>query len=117
MKLATEGVKKIAIHYRTGRSDAETTVSLIEAAGASGALAQGDVADAVVAENLMKDAAQKLGGCDIFVQSVCPPMECNVIRDHSNLLGLCDKSLTAYLGVSLAAEARHQWRHGLDVPG
>ena len=25
VKLATEGVKKIAIHYRTGRSDAETT--------------------------------------------------------------------------------------------
>lgn len=36
VKLATEGVKKIAIHYRTGRSEAETTLSLIEAAGASG---------------------------------------------------------------------------------
>ena len=36
VKLATEGVKKIAIHYRTGRSDSETSLSLIEAAGASG---------------------------------------------------------------------------------
>jgi 3-oxoacyl-[acyl-carrier protein] reductase len=41
VKLAAEGVKKIAIHYRTGRSDAETTLSLIEAQGASGVLVQG----------------------------------------------------------------------------
>jgi len=72
VKLAREGVKRIAIHYRTGRSDAENTLSLIESAGASGVLVQGDVADAVAAENLVKDAAQKLGGCDIYVQSVVP---------------------------------------------
>jgi enoyl-[acyl-carrier protein] reductase III len=74
VKLAQEGVKKIAIHYRTGRSEAETTLSLIEAAGASGVLVQGDVADAVAAENLVREAAEKLRGCDIFVQSVCPPL-------------------------------------------
>ena len=61
VKLAMEGVKKIAVHYRTGRSDAETTLSLIEAAGASGVLVQGDVADAAAAESLVKEAAQKLG--------------------------------------------------------
>ena len=74
VKLATEGVKKIAIHYRTGRTEAETTLSLLEASGASGVLVQGDVADPAAAENLVKEAAQKLGGCDIFVQSVCPPL-------------------------------------------
>jgi NAD(P)-dependent dehydrogenase (short-subunit alcohol dehydrogenase family) len=37
-------------------------------------LVQGDVADAVAAENLVKEAAEKLGGCDIFIQSVCPPL-------------------------------------------
>src|SRR5215467_16899 len=74
VKLAMEGLKKIAIHYRTSKSDAETTLSLIQAQGASGCLAQGDVADAMVAENLVKEAAEKLGGCDIFVQSVCPPL-------------------------------------------
>ena len=74
LKLAAEGVRKIAIHYRTGRSDAETTLSLIESAGASGVLVQGDVADPVAAESLVKEAAQKLGGCDIFVHSVCPPL-------------------------------------------
>lgn len=74
VKLAQEGVKRIAIHYRTGRSDSEKTLSLIEAAGASGVLVQGDVADPVAAENLVKEAAQKLGGCDIFIQSVVPPL-------------------------------------------
>ena len=80
VKLAKEGVKKIAIHYRTGRADAQTTLSLIEAAGASGVLVEGDVADAAVAENLVQEAARKLGGCDIFVHSVCPPL--NEIYEH-----------------------------------
>lgn len=74
VKLATEGVEKIGIHYRTGRSDAETTLSLIEAAGASGVLVQGDVVDPIAAENIVNEAAQKLGGCDIFIQSVVPPL-------------------------------------------
>src|SRR5512135_2787522 len=74
VKLAQEGVRKIAIHYRTGRSDSEKTLALLEAAGASGVLVHGDVGDAVAAETLVKEAAQKLGGCDIFVQSVCPPL-------------------------------------------
>jgi len=74
VKLAMEGVRKIGVHYRTGRSDAEATLSLIEAAGASGILVQGDVADAVAAENLVNEAARALGGCDIFVQSVVPPL-------------------------------------------
>ena len=74
VKLAQEGVKKIAIHYRTGRSDSEKTLSLIEAAGASGVLVQGDVADPVAAKSLVIEAVQKLGGCDIFIQSVVPPL-------------------------------------------
>lgn len=74
LKLAAEGVRKIAIHYRTGKSDAETTLSLVESAGASGVLVQGDVADSVAAESIVKEAGEKLGGCDIFVQSVCPPL-------------------------------------------
>jgi NAD(P)-dependent dehydrogenase (short-subunit alcohol dehydrogenase family) len=74
LKLAKEGVKRIAVHFRTGRTEAEKTLSLIEAAGSSCVLVQGDVADPAAAESLVKDAAQKLGGCDIFIQSVCPPL-------------------------------------------
>jgi enoyl-[acyl-carrier protein] reductase III len=72
VKLAREGVKNIAVHYRTGKSDAETTLSLIEAEGASGFLVRGDVANAQGAENVVKEAAQRLGGCDIYIQSVVP---------------------------------------------
>jgi len=32
------------------------------------------VGDAAAAEGLVNDAAQKLGGCDIYVQSVVPPL-------------------------------------------
>src|SRR5262245_12921702 len=47
---------------------------MVEAAAASGVLVQGDVADPMAAEYLVKNAAQILGGCDIFVQSVVSPL-------------------------------------------
>jgi NAD(P)-dependent dehydrogenase (short-subunit alcohol dehydrogenase family) len=74
-KLATEGVKKIAVHYRTRKEEAETTVSQLRKAGVTAVLVQGDVSDATVAENIVKEAAEKLGGCDIFIHSVVPPLE------------------------------------------
>lgn len=50
-------------------------MSQLRDAGATGVLVQGDVSDATVAESIVKEAAEKLGGCDIFVQSVIPPLE------------------------------------------
>src|ERR1041385_1103606 len=75
VKLASEGVKNIAIHYHVGKSDAEKTLSLVEAEGASGVLVQGNVADADAAEKIVMEAAQKLGSCDIYIQSVVPRLE------------------------------------------
>jgi NAD(P)-dependent dehydrogenase (short-subunit alcohol dehydrogenase family) len=75
VKLAREGVQKIAVHYHTRQQEAETTVSQLRDAGAAGVLVQGDVSDAAVAENLVKEAAEQLDGCDIFIQSVIPPLE------------------------------------------
>jgi enoyl-[acyl-carrier protein] reductase III len=75
VKLAREGVQKIAVHYRTRKKEAETTLSLLRQAGATGVLVQGDISDATVAENIVKEAAEKLGGCDIFILSVVPPLE------------------------------------------
>ncbi|HEV8130064.1 MAG TPA: SDR family oxidoreductase [Acidobacteriota bacterium] len=75
VKLAKEGVQKIAVHYRTRKDEAETTVSQLRTAGATGVLVQGDVSDPSVAENVVKEAAKKLGGCDIFIQSVIPPLD------------------------------------------
>ena len=74
VKLAREGVKKIAVHYRTRKDEAEKTVCLVRNAGATGVLVQGDVSDAAVAESLVEEAADKLGGCEIFVHSVVPPL-------------------------------------------
>lgn len=75
VKLASEGIKKIAVHYRTRKEEAEVTVGLLKEKGATGILVQGDVSDATVAENIVSEAAEKLGGCDIFVHSVIPPLE------------------------------------------
>src|SRR6267143_1990425 len=75
VKLAREGVQKIAVHYRTRKKEAETTVSQLREARATGFLVQGDVSDPSVAETVVKEAAAKLGGCDIFILSVVPPLE------------------------------------------
>jgi NAD(P)-dependent dehydrogenase (short-subunit alcohol dehydrogenase family) len=74
IKLAKEGVGGIAIHYRTGRAEAEKTLALVEDEGAQGVLVQADVADAEAAAHVVEQAARKLGGCDIFIQSVVPPL-------------------------------------------
>lgn len=72
VKLASEGVHKIGVHYRTRRDEAEKTAALVKEAGAEAVLVQGDVADVSRAEEMVNEAAQELGGCDIFVQSVIP---------------------------------------------
>lgn len=74
IKLAKEGVKKIAIHYREGKVEAEKTLAMIEKEGATGILVQGDLANPIEAERLVNEAAQKLGGCDIYIQSVVPKL-------------------------------------------
>lgn len=75
VKLAHEGVKNIAIHYLTSQNEAEKTLALVKEAGAEGVLVQGDTSDAGRAETLVHEAADKLGGCDIFVHSVIPRLE------------------------------------------
>jgi len=67
VKLAQEGVKKIAVHYLTRRDEAEKTLSKVRDAGAEGVLVQGDTSDAKRVKEIVEEAAEKLGGCDIFV--------------------------------------------------
>ena len=74
-KLASEGVGKIAVHYNTRINEAEKTAALVKEAGAEAFIVQGDTSDADRAVALVDEAAQKMGGCDIFVHSVVPPME------------------------------------------
>src|SRR5262249_50306876 len=75
IKLAQEGVGNIAVHYHSNNEEAEKTLAQLKAAGAEGVLVQGDTSDAKRAEEIVEEAAQKLGGCDIFVQSVVPRLE------------------------------------------
>ena len=75
IKLAREGVGKIAIHCLNGREGAEKTLALVSEAGAEGIIVQGDVCDAARAEALVHEAAEELGGCDIYVHSVIPRLE------------------------------------------
>ena len=71
-KLAREGVKKIAVITSPARTKPEKTLAQLRDAGADGILVQGDTSNASRAEILSHEAARKLGGCDIFVQSVIP---------------------------------------------
>ena len=75
VKLAQEGVKKIAVHYLTRRDEAEKTAAHVRDAGAESVLVQGDTSDTMRAAEIVEEAAEKLGGCDIFVQSVIPTLD------------------------------------------
>ncbi|MCL6684084.1 SDR family oxidoreductase [Sphingomonas alba] len=74
-KLAREGVKRIGIHYHSRRDEAEKTLALVTQAGSSGVLLQADTSDAKQARSVVEQAAEELGGCDIFVQSAVPTFE------------------------------------------
>jgi NAD(P)-dependent dehydrogenase (short-subunit alcohol dehydrogenase family) len=73
-KLAHEGVRNIGIHYHSRRDEAEKTLAQVRAAGGDGTLVQGDTSDPERMKAMVEEAAQKLGGCDIFVQCATPSL-------------------------------------------
>jgi len=81
IKLAQEGVGKIAIHYHARRNEAERTLAQVREAGGDGVLVQGDTADAGHMRRIVEEAAQHLGGCDIFVQ--CAVSSLPKIYEHA----------------------------------
>ena len=81
IKLAQEGVGKIAIHYHSRRLEAEKTLAQVRAAGSDGVLIQGDTSDAARMKAIVDEAAQQLGGCDIFVQ--CAISSLSRIYEHA----------------------------------
>ncbi len=86
VKLAREGVRKIAVHYRTRHDEAAKTLDLLRDAGAEAVLVQGDAADPDRAEQMIHEAARALDGCDIFVHSVIPPLA--EIYEHALATGV-----------------------------
>ena len=116
-KLALEGVRKIGIHYFTRRDEAEKTLAQVKQAGGDGVLLQGDTADAERAKSVVEEGAQKLGGCDIFVQSTVPTFD--RIYEHKLAtevplekwqLGFDTQARAFFLGAPAAA--RHMRRGG-----
>jgi enoyl-[acyl-carrier protein] reductase III len=81
IKLAQEGVRKIGIHYHARRHEAEKTLAEVRAAGGDGVLVQGDTSDATRMKAIVDEAAQQLGGCDIFVQ--CAVSSLDRIYEHA----------------------------------
>ena len=61
VKLAQEGVRRIAVHYLTRKSEAEKTLALLRDAGAKGGLVEGDTSNAPRAREIVDEAAQSLG--------------------------------------------------------
>lgn len=53
VKLAQEGVQKIAVRYLTCRDEAEITLDLLRDAGAQGVLVQGDTSNAQRAREIV----------------------------------------------------------------
>jgi 3-oxoacyl-[acyl-carrier protein] reductase len=59
----------VAVHYRTGRNEAEAVACDIEKAGGRAVLLQGDVAERDAAERLVAEAEKALGGLDILINN------------------------------------------------
>jgi 3-oxoacyl-[acyl-carrier protein] reductase len=68
MMLADEGVD-VAINYVSNDAAAQATAEAIAAKGVKGVALKADVAEYAQAEQLVKDAAEQLGGLDILVHS------------------------------------------------
>ena len=68
LQLAREGVN-LAINYSRSADDAEKTVKDASALGVKAVSLKADVSDPGSAENLVKEAAEKLGGLDILINN------------------------------------------------
>src|SRR5579884_2022155 len=68
LRLASEGAC-VAVNYRSDEEGARSTVERIEAAGGSGTLAQGDVADPVAAAEMVAEASKAFGALHILVNN------------------------------------------------
>src|SRR3954453_18567528 len=59
----------VAVHYRTGRDEAAAVARDIDQAGGRAVLLQGDISERGVAERLVCETAEALGGLDILINN------------------------------------------------
>ena len=60
---------KVAVHYRSGKKEAQTVASEIKAAGGEAIVVQGDVAERGVAARLVDETAAAFGRIDILINN------------------------------------------------
>ncbi len=60
---------RVGINYASSQLDAEETLSLVEKAGGSGVLCQGDVSKEDDAKRIVATCAEKFGGLDVLVNN------------------------------------------------
>jgi NAD(P)-dependent dehydrogenase (short-subunit alcohol dehydrogenase family) len=68
VELAIRGAR-IAVHYRSERSEAEETLKTVRAAGSDGAIFQCELTDIRALEGMFKEIGQTFNGLDILINS------------------------------------------------
>jgi NAD(P)-dependent dehydrogenase (short-subunit alcohol dehydrogenase family) len=69
LKLAEQGVKKIAINYKENDAAAEEAARLLKERGAAPLLIKADIGKVVDIQRMFETVKSKFGGLDIFVSN------------------------------------------------
>src|SRR5205814_8719896 len=69
LKLAEQGVKRIAINYKENDAAAEETARLLKERGAAPLLIKADIGKVVDIQRMFETIKSKFGGLDIFVSN------------------------------------------------
>lgn len=75
LKLAANGVRRIAVHYHRNEAAAEATVAALAERGASALAVQADVGKAEDVARLIDETRRRLGSLDILVCNARPEVE------------------------------------------
>lgn len=94
-RLATEG-RRIALHYRSGRDEAEGLAETLRAEGADCLAFQADLADAAARPALIADVVAAFGRLDVLVNNAS-------IFAYDTLQTLTDESWSTHIDANLTA--------------
>jgi 3-oxoacyl-(acyl-carrier-protein) reductase len=93
LELATEGAA-VAVNYQSNDAKAQKVVEEISQLGVQGVLAKADLSDSQAARNMVRRAAEELGGLDILVNNA------GITRDRS-LRKMSDEQWEAVISTNL----------------
>ena len=81
--LAEAGMR-VAVHYRTGRAEAESVVETIRTAGGKALLLSGDIAERGVPERLIAETMAGFGRLDVLINNAADLIERCPVADTSD---------------------------------